>query len=178
MAFVKSVNFTRWLGAILTLTLITAGSTWVIQGQTGSRIRILARGAGATMLEGGSGGPNYMPVLTKIAFHVEEVDGVVTGAFECLALAPKEMKGPASGDFSQNVMYVTGGVESAVIEGDTIRLSGNSECTGIGAGSNVPFACTIRKGGPGATLVLRGGTPPAIYKEILLEGNFEILADK
>jgi len=157
---------------------MASGSWWVIQGQTGSRIRILARGAGATMLEGGSGGPNYMPVLTKIAFHVEEVDGVVTGAFECLALAPREMKGPASGDFSQNVMYVTGAVESAVIEGDTIRLSGNSECTGIGAGSNVPFTCTIRKGGPGATLVLRGGTPPAIYKEILLEGNFEILADR
>jgi hypothetical protein len=55
MAFVKSANFTRWLGTVLALTLITAGSTWVIQGQTGSRIRILARGAGATMLEGGSG---------------------------------------------------------------------------------------------------------------------------
>ncbi|HUQ93897.1 MAG TPA: hypothetical protein VM120_19620 [Bryobacteraceae bacterium] len=178
MTLLKPASFVRWLGAVLTLTLITAASTWVIQGQTGPRTRILARGAGTTMLEGGSGDPDYMPVLTKIAFHVEEVDGVITGAFECLALAPKEMKGAASGEFTQNVMYVTGAVESAVIEGDTIRLSGNSECTGIGAGSNVPFTCTIRKGGPGATLILRGGFPQAIYKEILLEGNFEVLGEK
>jgi len=168
----------RWITSCLALALV-AGSAWVTLGQTqGSRTRLLARGAGTTMLEGGSGDPDYMPVLTKIAFHAEEVDGVVTGAFECLALAPKELKGPASGDFSHNVMYVTGEVESAVIEGDTIRLRGNSECTGIGAGSNVPFDALIRKGGPGATLVLRGGTPPATYREILLEGVFEILVDK
>lgn len=169
----------RWFGGFLAVTLIAVGSNWLVQGQTpGSRIRVIARGAGITMLEGGSGGPDYMPVITKIAFHVEEVDGVVTGAFECLALAPKELKGPASGDFSQNVMYVTGTVDSAVVEGDTIRLSGNSECTGIGAGSQVPFTAVIRKGGPGATLVLRGGSPAAFYREILLEGLFEIPTEK
>ncbi len=172
-------NSTRWLGALLALALITAGSTWLIQGQTpGSRTRILARGAGTTMLEDGSGDPDYMPVITKIAFHAEEVDGVVTGSFQCLALAPKRLKGPGSGDFSQNVMYVSGTVESAVVEGETIRLSGNSECTGIGVGSNLPFTATIRKGGPGATLILRAGSPPQIFREILLEGVFEILTEK
>lgn len=168
------------MGLTAVFALLAAGSWWVIPAQTqsGSRVRILARGGGITMLEGGSGGPDFMPVFTKIAFHIEEVDGVIRGAFECLALAPKEVKGPASGDFSQNVMYVSGDVETATVEGDTIRLTGNSECTGIGAGSNVPYTATIRKGGPGATLVLRGGNPAATYREILLQGNFEILPDK
>lgn len=170
----------RWLGLFTFFAFLAAGSWWVTpaQVQPGSRIRILARGAGTTMLEGGSGSPDFMPVLTKIAFHVEEIDGVIRGAFECLALAPKEVKGAGSGDFSQNVMYVTGNVETAAVEGDTIRLSGNSECTGIGAGSNIPFTATIRKGGPGTTLVLLGGSPAATYREILLEGNFEVLPDK
>ena len=84
----------------------------------------------------------------------------------------------ASGDFSQNVMYVTGTVDSAVVEGETIRLTGNSECTGIGVGSNLPFTATIRKGGPGATLILRGGNPPQIFREILLDGLFDIPNDK
>ena len=168
----------RQVGSLLAVALLTGGFAWVATGQTEPRFRLLARGAGTTMLEGGAGEPGYMPVLTKIAFHAELLDGVVTGAFECLALAPKEVKGPASGDFTQNVMYVTGTVESAVIEGDTIRLTGNSECTGIGAGSNVPFVATIRKGGPGATLVLRGGSPPQIFREILLDGVFEIFSEK
>ena len=180
MTSVKPMNVTRWLGAFLGLGLLAATTTWVIHGQTqpGSRIRILARGAGTTMLEGGSGAPDYMPVLTKIAFHVEEIDGAITGAFECLALAPKELKGAASGDFSQNVMYVTGTVDSAVVEGETIRLTGNSECTGIGAGSHLPFTATIRNGGPGTTLILRGGSPQQIFREILLDGQFDIMTDK
>ena len=179
MTLPTPASSTRWLGGFLAIALIAVGSNWLLHGQTpGSRTRLLARGAGITMLEGGSGAPDYMPVITKIAFHVEEVDGVVTGAFECLALAPKELKGTSSGDFTQNVMYVTGTVESAVVEGDTIRLSGNSECTGIGAGSQLPFTAVIRKGGPGATLVLRGGSPPAFYREILLEGLFEIPTEK
>ena len=170
-------SFARCLGAGTVLSLLAGVTHRAIQGQT-SKTVLLARGAGTTMLEGGSGAPDFMPVLTKIAFHAELVDGVVTGAFECLALAPKEVKGVASGDFSQNVMYVTGTVESATVEGDSIQLTGNSECTGIGAGSNVPFSVVIRKGGPGATIVLRGGTPPQVYREILLEGLFEILTDK
>ncbi len=179
MTLSKPTSLTRRLAASLALGSLAA-STRVIQAQTqpGSRTRYLARGAGITILEGGSGAPGFMPVLTKIAFHVEEVDGVATGAFECLALAPKEIKGLSSGDFTQNVMYVTGTVESATIEGDAIRISGGSECTGIGEGSNVPFTATIRTGGPGATIVLRGGSPPQVFREILLEGIFEILTDK
>ena len=170
-------NFARCLGAGLILSLLVGVTHRAIHGQT-SKTVLLARGAGATMLEGGSGPPDFMPVLTKVAFHAELVDGVVTGAFECLALAPKEAKGQASGDFSQNVMYVTGTVDTATVEGDSIRLTGNSECTGIGAGSSVPFSVVIRKGGPGATVVLRGGTPPQVFREILLDGLFEILTDK
>jgi hypothetical protein len=165
------------LGVFLSIGLIAAGSLWIAAGQS-SQTKLLARGAGTTMLEGGTGEPDYIPVITKIAFHVQLVDGVVTGAFECLALAPQAAKGTGSGDFSTNVMYVTGNVETATIEGDTIRISGNSECTGIGEGSNVPYAATIRKGGPGATIVLRGGSPPQVFREILVEGLFEIFSDK
>lgn len=163
----------RSLVALGVLVLASA-ACWLALGQSQPSVRTLARGAGTTLLEGGSGPPDYMPVFTKVAFHVEIVDGVVTGAFECLALGPSSVKGAGSGNFSDNIMYVTGAVETARAEGDTIRISGNSECTGIGAGSNVPYEAVIQKGGPGATIWLRAGTPPQVFKEILVEGSFEI----
>jgi hypothetical protein len=169
------ISYRRALLAALVMSLI-GGSCWLAMGQAPSppATRLIARGAGTTMLEGGSGAPDYMPVLTKVAFYVRLVDGVVTGAFECLAFGPSAVKGEGSGNFVNNIMYVTGNIETARVEGDTIRFSGNSECTGIGAGSNVPFEAVIQKGGPGATVWLRGGSPPQIFKEILVEGSFEI----
>ena len=178
MISLRPSKSTRWLGTFLALAFM-AGSTWIIRGQSPSAgIKLLARGAGVTMLEGGSGPPDYMPVVTKVAFHVELLDGVVTGGFECLALGPKELRGPASGDFTNNIMYVTGNVASATIEGDTIRLTGISDCTGIGEGLNVPYTAVIRRGGPGATISLRAGTPPQLFREILLDGQFDIMGDK
>jgi hypothetical protein len=56
-------------------------------------------------------------------------------------------------------MYGTGPIEGVAILGDTIRISGGSTCTGIGAGANVPFSAIIQKGGPGATVVLTVGQP-------------------
>jgi hypothetical protein len=104
------------------------------------------------------------------------LDRHVTGDFECLAMGPRKSAGATSADFTSNVMYVTGTVETAVVQGDTIRLTGNSDCTGIGAGDNVPFTAETRKGGPGATVVLRAGSPPQTFREILTSGNFEIPA--
>jgi len=166
---------TTTTGLVL-LTLLAAGSLWLINAQTSPPLaaRMLVRGAGTTMLEGGTGQPDYVPVLTRIAFHAELVNGAVEGAFECLAQAPSNASGLASADFATNVMYVTGKVSSASMEADAIRISGGSECTGIGAGSNVPFSALIRKGGPGTTLVLTAGAPPQVFKEILLEGSFDI----
>ena len=164
-----------WISGFLALAMGTAARR-VLKAQSGPprSARVLARGAGTTMLQGGTGAPDYVPVITRIAFHVNLIDGGVVGAFECLALAPAEAKGSRSGDFSQNVMYVTGGVEAASVQGDSIRIEGNSECTGIGAGSNVAYTAIITKGGPGATLVLTAGAPPQVFREILLEGFFEI----
>ena len=175
-AITWKVNYARPALYIL-LGLTAAGSYRVIRGQaTPSQTTILARGAGTSILEGGTGAPNYLPVFTNVAFHAELVDGVVTGDFECLALGPRKSAGATSADFTSNVMYVTGTVDTAVVQGDTIRLSGNSDCTGIGAGENVPFTAEIRKGGPGATVVLRAGNPPQTFREILTSGNFEIPA--
>jgi hypothetical protein len=173
-----SIHFTRRLALCVALGIVAAGSYRVIRGQTAtpSQTTILARGAGTSMLEGGTGAPGYLPVFTNVAFHAELVDGVVTGDFECLALGPRKSAGATSGDFTSNVMYVTGTVDTAVVQGDTIRLTGNSDCTGIGAGENVPFTAEIRKGGPGATVVLRAGSPPQTFREILTSGNFEIPA--
>jgi len=172
----RNIRFMRRLAMCISLGIVAAGSYRLMRGQPASpsQTTVLARGAGVSILEGGTGAPDYLPVFTNVAFHTELVDGVITGDFECLALGPRKNAGESSGEFTSNVMYVTGNVESAV--GDTIRLTGNSDCTGIGAGSNVPFTAEIRKGGPGATVVLRAGNPPQTFREILTSGNFEIPA--
>ena len=167
----------RWSIPVTCAILLGFALGWAMLAQTGSpqAVRVLARGAGTTMLEGGAGPPDYMPVLTRVAFYVESFpNGAIRGQFECLALAPRASKGETSGDFTTNVMYVTGAIEAALIERDTIRVEGNSECTGIGAGSNVPFAAVIRRGGPGATIALTAGVTRQLFKEILLDGSFEV----
>lgn len=125
------------------------------------------RGAGTTMVEGGTGSPTFTPLLTKVAFHWRNGEG----AFECLALAPSAPAGSAgSGDFNTNVMYVTGNVTSGRVRGQTAILRGSATVTGVGAGSNMPFKATVTRGGPGATLVLE--VSGLTFDEILLEGRF------
>lgn len=170
------VVFTRWWIVAASAVLIGLALCWVLPAQSGSSGKtIIARGAGTTILEGGTGSPDFIPVITQIAFHVEIVDGAAIGNFECMARAPHAATGPTSGDFDTNVMYVTGTVEGVAIDGDTIRISGGSDCTGIGAGSNVPFSAEIQKGGPGASVVLTAGATQQIFRETLLNGLFEIV---
>src|SRR5919108_3705944 len=127
------------------------------------------RGAGTTMVEGGTGAPSFDPLLTKVAFHWEGG----SGQFECLALAPGAKAGSkGSGSFNTNVMYVTGAITSAELQGRTAVLKGSATVTGVGAGSNRPFTATVRRGGPGATLVLE--VSGLTFKEILLEGEFDV----
>src|SRR5437868_9473049 len=99
----------------------------------------IARGAGTTMIHGGTGSPNFVPVITTIAFHAERSRGGVTGEFECLALAPEPGTGPGSGQFTVNAMYVTGKVTGASVHEDTATLTGTADITGLGAGTKVPF---------------------------------------
>src|ERR1700751_5250611 len=135
----------------------------------------IARGAGTTIIHGGTGSPNFVPVITTIAFHAERSGGGVTGEFECLALAPKQASGPGSGQFTVNAMYVAGKVTGASVHEDTATLTGIADITGLGVGTNVPFTFVMHKGGPGSAAVLTVNSLPTLpFQEILVQGAFQI----
>ncbi|GAC1419051.1 MAG: hypothetical protein NVSMB62_11360 [Acidobacteriaceae bacterium] len=137
----------------------------------------IARGAGTTIVEGGTGkAGGFLPVETTIAFHAEKTStGGVAGAFQCLALIPGAATGSGSGQFTVNAMYVTGQITTAVIAGETVTLSGTADITGLGAGTNVPFTLIMTSGGPGAIAqLITHGSPELVFHEVLLEGKFEI----
>jgi hypothetical protein len=127
-----------------------------------------AEGAGRTIIQGGTGGTGPTPVTTLVAFHA----GNGSGDFECLALAPPHPTGQGSGEFTTNVMYVTGSVQSVTLRGHTAVLRGLATVTGIGAGQHQPFTATVAAGGPGATLVLE--VSGLEFDEILVDGHFAI----
>jgi hypothetical protein len=127
------------------------------------------RGAGTTMVEGGTGSPSFVPIITKVAFHWR----AGAGRFECLALAPAEEAGTrGSGKFDTNIMYVTGAITSADIDEDAAVLKGAATVTGAGAGPDQAFTATVTGGGPGATLVLE--VSGLTFREILLDGRFSL----
>jgi hypothetical protein len=148
--------------------LLGAALSWSLLAQANNQARGPdIRGAGTTIVEGGTGSPSFTPLITKVAFHWRRGEG----AFECLALAPSASAGePGSGNFDTNVMYVTGEITSGRIRGQTAVLRGTATVTGVGAGANQAFTATVRRGGPGATLVLE--VSGLTFKEILLEGRF------
>jgi hypothetical protein len=151
-------------GTALVVTLIAQAGTRERSDEGGRSVR----GAGTTMLEGGTGAPEFTPVLTKVAFHWQKG----SGRFECLALAPSAGAGdPGSGDFDTNIMYVTGEITSAEVRKRTAILEGSATVTGVGAGSDEPFTATLTRGGPGATLVLE--VSGLTFREILLDGRFQ-----
>jgi uncharacterized protein with beta-barrel porin domain len=124
------------------------------------------RGAGTSLVRGGTGAPSFAPVITKFGFFWR--DG--GGGFECLALVPSVQAGkPGSGNFDTNAMYVTGSLTSARVEGQTAVLQGTATVTGLGAGTDRPFTATITRGGPGATLLLK--VSGLTFYEIVLDGQ-------
>jgi hypothetical protein len=124
------------------------------------------RGGATTIVQGGTGNPDFVPVLTKLAFHW---NGSV-GDLECLALAPSVAAGdPGSGDFDTNAMYVTGPVTSASVDGPRAVLRGTATVTGLGAGEDLPFTLIAYRGGPGTRVVLR--VSGLVFKEVVLEGQ-------
>ena len=170
----------RWLIVVLLLT-IGAGSAALIFSQRASvkasDDKTIIRGGGTTIIHGGTGpGGGFIPVLTTIAFHAERIGGAVTGSFECLALAPEGAgTGSKSAQFTVNAMYVTGQITGATVHGDTATLTGTSNITGLGAGSNIPFTFVVQRGGPGSTSVLTVDTLSASpFNEILVQGAFEV----
>jgi hypothetical protein len=165
---------------IVVLLLTTGvGSAALILSQrapvNASDDKAIIRGSGTTIIHGGTGSAGgFIPVLTTIAFHAERIGGAVTGSFECLALAPEAGTGSKSAQFTVNAMYVTGQITGVTVHGDTATLTGTSNITGLGAGSNVPFTFVVQKGGPGATSVLTVNTLSAPFNEILVQGAFEV----
>jgi hypothetical protein len=165
---VKTRRPTAWLViAMVGVALLSAAIVPTGTPAEGKRDGRTIRGAGTTMLEGGTGAPSFTPVITKVAFHSR----AGAGQFECLALTPSAEAGrPGSGTFDTNAMYVTGRIRAATIKGHTAVLKGSATVTGLGAGSDRPFTATVTRGGPGATLVLE--VSGLTFREILLEGQF------
>jgi hypothetical protein len=150
------------LGVSVLATSASAGGETADEGHR-------VRGAATTMLEGGTGDPDFVPVLTTLAFHWNGSKGDL----ECLALAPSEPPGsPGSGDFDTNAMYVTGPVTAASVEGGRAVLRGTATVTGLGAGENLPFSLVVFEGGPGTRVILR--VSGLVFREIVLEGEIDL----
>lgn len=152
---------------IVALTLVAGAAAWGASARgddDDDRLRI--RGAGTSIVEGGTGAPDFVPVITKFGFHWNGK----SGDLECLALAPSAPAGdPGSGNFDVNAMYVTGPITSARRQGSTVEFRGTATVTGIGAGKDVPFVGVASRGGPGTTFVLE--VSGLTFKEIILEGQ-------
>jgi hypothetical protein len=111
-------------------------------------------------------GPGTIPVITKLGINFENG----SGRFDCLALMPTPPAGTrGSGSFDNNIMYVTGPITRASLEGESVVLTGTATVTGLGAGTDKPFTVTADRGGPGArvVLVVSGLT----FVETLLDGS-------
>jgi hypothetical protein len=154
----------RMLVVLTVITVSLIGVSVVARGGEGGR-RVI-RGGATTMLEGGTGAPDFVPVLTKLAFRWNGTNGDL----ECLAIAPSAPAGdPGSGDFDTNVMYVTGPITSGSVEGGRAVLRGNATVTGLGAGEDLPFTLIAHRGGSGTKVVLR--VSGLVFNEIVLEGG-------
>ena len=168
----------RWAEGIVLVTAVLAATTLVATRSVAHDDEdngILARGAGTTIIHGGTGpSGGFVPVLTTLAFHAERSGGGVKGSFECLALAPAAATGSGSGQFIVNAMYVTGQITGGWVSGDTATLTGTSNITGLGAGSDVPFTFVVRRGGPGTTATLTVNTVSSPFHEVLVQGSIEV----
>jgi hypothetical protein len=171
--------FWPWAVCALALVAVMGLSLTALAGSTASSGRLVASGGGTTIVQEGTGqAGGFIPVLTTIGFHAERTGHVVTGGFECLARAPGAATGTGSAQFTVNVMYVTGHVNGAIVNGDEATLTGTATITGLGAGTNVPFTFVARKGGPGATAILTTeGSPRLVFNEVLLEGSFQVVSE-
>jgi hypothetical protein len=159
------------LACVLTLLL----STRTVAGRDSEdSAGSIARGAGTTIIHGGTGSPGFVPVTTTVAFHAERSNGGVTGEFDCLAFAPEATTGPHSGQLTVNAMYVIGKITGASVHEDIVTLTGVSDITGLGAGTNVPFTFIAHRGGPGAAATLTVNSLTFPFNEILVQGAFEI----
>jgi len=159
----------RWLWAgVALVALVVMGSTTspLAVGEAAKHGRV--SGAGRTIIEGGTGGTSPLPVTTTVAFHADAQGG----DFECLAFLPSQATGAGSGEFDENVMYVTGKVTSLEIDKGAATLRGTATVTGLGAGQDLPFTVLVHAGGPGTTVKL--DVSGLTFPEILVDGHITI----
>jgi hypothetical protein len=155
------MNHKRLLLALLIVLLIHTSPSWA-NDNGGDAITV--QGAGTSILTGG--GPGTVPVITRLGINFQNG----SGHFDCLALMPTVAPGmQGSGNFDNNIMYVTGPISAASLQGDSVVLTGTATVTGVGVGTNRPFTVTADRGGPGTkvVLVVSGLT----FVETLLEGS-------
>jgi hypothetical protein len=155
------MNSKRLIFALTILLLVDISPSW---GNDNGSNGITVQGAGTSILTGG--GPGSAPVITRLGINFQNG----SGHFDCLALTPTAPAGSeGSGNFDNNIMYVTGPITAASLEGGAVVLTGTATVTGLGAGTNKPFTVTADRGGPGAKviLVVSGLT----FVETLLEGS-------
>ena len=155
------MNRKRLVLALVTLLLINTPLLWGSDAGSGG---LTVHGAGTSILTGG--GPGTTPVITKLGINFENG----SGHFDCLALMPTQPAGTqGSGTFDNNIMYVTGPITAASVQGESVVLTRTATVTGVGAGPSKPFTVTADRGGPGAkvVLVVSGLT----FVETLLEGS-------
>jgi len=158
-----------WRGLVVGAVVVSAAVTQTASARsTTPAAHHRAAGAGRTIIEGGTGGTDPLPVTTTVAFHATGNGG----DFECLALAPPTPTGAGSGTFTTNAMYVTGTVASLQVDGDTALLHRVATVTGLGAGQQRSFTATITDGGPGATVALT--VSGLTFHEILIDGDFSV----
>lgn len=145
-----------------------AGAAWLSVGTSAQAGAARVAGAGHTLIEGGTGGDAPTPVTTLLTFHATKAGG----SFECLALAPPAATGRSSGEFTTNVMYVTGRVTSLATNGSRAVMRGVADVTGIGAGQDLPFRAVVHAGGPGSTVVLE--VSGLTFRETLIDGRITV----
>jgi hypothetical protein len=154
------MNYKKLVLAVLILLLIDPRLLW---GGAKGGGGITVHGAGTSILTGG--GPGTTPIITKLGINFENG----SGHFDCLALMPTPPAGTqGSGSFDNNIMYVTGPITGASLQGESVVLTGSATVTGVGAGTNKPFTVTADRGGPGAKVVLE--VSGLTFVETLLEG--------
>jgi len=139
----------RQMIAIGVLTCVLAGvaSAQVISG------------GGTTLVHGGSGGASPVPVITTFGFRIVKDGSKVSGTFDCLALAPSSASGAGSGQFTENIMYVTGDITNvSALTKSSASFSGTATVTGLGAGVNLPFTCDVQSSSEVAKAIKPSGT--------------------
>ena len=171
------------VSAVIIALSVTISTSYVTSQNASDTITV--KGGGYSILVGGDGGmiqenPELpTPIITKFAIYASKTSDGVDGFFECLALAPNNPKSfeSGSGDFTTNIMYVTGTVNDIKINNGTFTLDGKATVTGVGEGIDLGFSLVTAQGGPGTFMTLTIQYPesePLIFNEIVTEGRISL----